>query len=255
MNYSFSFPYDVKLVASDLEELIPKDNFFRYRVELPERISKDLNLMNLLPKCSLLAELNCSATIYRECIVSESLAELIIEIPKDKVYDRLSLDILLLARESLSWDDQQLSKGMPLAHLGSFKIDLQSRAQGLISFVEHDKDEFKNLFNDNMIQVLIPKAQFDWLLLKSKNPLVKNLMNSQFAQLALIEGCQLMQLETYDHLLWQQELKAKWKSYSDQEKEFPESDEISAFVNHILKNPTKCLFDFLIQTDKNNENE
>lgn len=255
MKHSFSFPYDVKLAVCDLEELNPTDDFFRYRVKIPQWILKDSRFKELLPKCSLVAELNCSATIYRKCMKSESLTELITEIPKDKVYDRFILDVILLVNENVSWDDQHLTNGMPLAHLGSFKIDLQSRAQGLISFVEHDKDEFKNLFNDNMIQVLIPKGQFEWLVLKTKNPLVKSLLNAQFAQLALIEGCHLMQSQAYDHLLWQQELKSKWNSFSDQEKEFPDSDEISSFVNHILKNPTKNLFEFLIESDKNKEDE
>lgn len=255
MKQSFSFPYDVKLMPCDLKELDPTEDSFRYKVDLPKRISEDSVIRECFPKCSLIAELNCSATIYRSLIEGDSVQELIIEIPKNKVIENFTLDILLVVKEDFLWDDQYLKKGMPIAHLGSFKIDLQSRAQGLISFVEHDKDEFKNLFNDNMIQVLIPKNQFEWLLLKSKDPLVKNLMNAQFAQLALIEGCQLMQSETYDHLLWQQELKSKWRSYSDQEKDYPESDEISGFVNHILVNPTKSLFEFLIYTDKNKEDE
>ena len=77
--------------------------------------------------------------------------------------------------------------------------------------------------------------------------MVKNILASQFAQIALLEACQKIKDNSNDHLLWQKELKRKWKQYSKDDKEGPNDDEILTFVNYILENPSEKLLEYLVK--------
>lgn len=248
MKETTNFPYEVICPRPKLE-LIAKDyNDFKYiySFKVPEYILLKQDLVDNEESIELVAEVNCSSTMYRELFRSDYVSEIQIEVDKTLLYDSFSIDILILFKKNTEWDNQIVDKGMPIAHLGSYRIDLENRTQGLISFIENDSDNIEYSFTDNTINIKIPSNKYEWLLQNKHNPLLKKILSSQFGQIALIEACQRMKDNANDHLLWQKELKNRWKSFNEDEKEYPDESEIISFVNSLLDNPSDSLLTFLM---------
>ena len=250
MKQTTNFPYDVKVSAqkkqAEPKELDPTADSFRYEYSVPAYIMDDALLSPLIDKLDLVAEINCSSTMTRLMCLGVHIGKIEFEIPIATVEDSFSIDLMLLLKESADWDGMTLKKGMPLAHLGSFKVYLDEGAQSLFSFMTNDKDEVEYSFSDNQIHVKIPQQQFDWLLQRQNDPLVKGILSSQFAQIALLEACQHLRDKKNDHMLWFKALTKKWLDYSKGDGEI-QSSEFGPFVNYILENPSVSLIKVVIQ--------
>jgi hypothetical protein len=78
---------------------------------------------------------------------------------------------------------------MPFAHLGSFKINIDSGSQSLISFISNENEgNVIYSYGDHSIKIKIPSTRFEWLNKNRNNTLVKNILSSpealvQFADL------------------------------------------------------------------------
>lgn len=243
------FPFDVIRPNEKLElmQLDHNEGYLVYNLKVPGYILAKPECINFQESIQLVAEINCSATMYREIIRSKDLNEIILQIDRSSIYDSFHVDVLIIFTSNVDWSNQTIEKGMPLAHLGSFKIDLENRAQGLISFIGSEADTVENSFTDNTINVRIPQYKFDWLVSNQHNPLIKRILSSQLGQIALIEACQRIKDNSNDHLLWQQEIKNRWKLFDQNDKEFPDDSEIIPFVNSILDQPSDGLLTFLIE--------
>lgn len=242
-----NFPYEVITPRPKLELIsMDYDDFkYFYKLNVPEYILSKIEVENAV----LVSEINCTSTMYRENIQSTLLNEIVIEIDKTLVYNSFTLDILILLTKKTKWDNQILGKGMPIAHLGSFRIDLESKTQGLIAFIENESDNIEYSFTNNSINVKMPNSKYIWLLQNKNNPLLKRILTSQFGQIALIEACLRMKDNTNDHLFWQKELKYRWKLYNNDEKEYPDDSEINLFVNSLLEKPSDSLLKYLMDNN------
>lgn len=250
MKQTTNFPYDVKVTAqknqAEPKEIDPTAESFRYEYSVPAYVTDDPLISLLNDKLDLVAEINCSATMTRLMCTGAHIGKIEFEIPMVTVEDSFSIDLMFLLKESADWDGMTLTKGMPLAHLGSFKVYLDEGAQSLFSFMTNDKDEVEYSFSDNQIHVKIPQEQFDWLLQRRNHPMVKGILSSQFAQIALLEACQHLRDKKNDHMLWFKALTKKWLDYSKGDGEIQPS-EFGPFVNYILENPSVSLIKVVIQ--------
>jgi hypothetical protein len=248
MKQTSKFPYGVITINTiQLESTTNEDiNKYSYKLTVPDLIidNKTIDWEN----AELIAEATCSATMFRKCFKSDIIREINIDIDKKDIYHSISIDIIILFKNNTDWNSQHVRKGMPIAHLGSFKIDLETNSQGLISFLANDTaDTIEYSYSYNSIGIKIPRHKFEWLLRNKHDPIVKNILSSQFAQIALIEASKKIKDDTNNHLLWQKELLKRWKSFNGSN-DFPEDHEILPFVNSILENPSENLLNVLMQT-------
>lgn len=255
MKQSTNFPYYVDTSLSGLELKAQESDLENYSflVNIPQVLFNTEGYDEVKDKINLLAESNCSATLFRQIIQSDELERIEIKIPKNSVFKTFTIDLLIVFNEATDWDGHRIEKGMPISHLGTYRVDIDNKSQGLISFTSNsDNSDVTYSYTSHQIQIIFPSLKFDWLLRNQNNPLVKNILRCQFAQIALIKACNLLKDESNDHLLWQKELKNKWIKYDKNGKEFPDNDDTIGFVNNILNHPSEQLIDFLM---KNNIHE
>jgi hypothetical protein len=256
MKNTTNFPYDVKIVEANRIRLDDHSDhdYFKYKVKLPDGIFYENKYREVDDKIELVADISCSATMFRKVEKANEKNKIEICFPKNKVYGRFTIDLVAVFNDSAVWDNSDVGKGMPVVHLGSFKIDLETRTQGLILFKPNeDTDDVNYSYTLDSIQILLPENKYNWLLKNKHNPLVKNILSSQFAQIALIEACHKMKDGTNDHLLWHKELKNKWKDYNRGSNEFPQDTDIVPFVNEVLQNPSQNLLNYIIENQERDE--
>jgi hypothetical protein len=253
MKQSANFPYDVEIQIIELLELPQSSESFEYEIKLPEYYTTDSKYQHIQDNIDLIAETNCSATLYRNVISTKSNSKLTITVPRNKVNINFTIDLLLVANKEFSWENQLLQKGMPIAHFGSFKKDIDTRSTGLISFEKFDGKEILISNSDHTIKIKIPEIQFEYLMQKQNSLLVKEILTSQFAQIALLEACkELNENSKRNNLFWYKELLNKWRKLSGYD-EYPQDSDHLKFVNDILKNPSIKLVNHLIATDKQDQ--
>jgi hypothetical protein len=256
MKQTTNFPYDVAIHTVDLKELPQSADCFEYEIILPDYYLTDEKYLEVAENLELIAETNCSATMYREVFDQSENFTLSIAIPRNKVSVKFSIDILLVAKKEFNWDSQQLRKGMPLAHFGSFQKDIDNRSTGLISFESTYEDKISISNSDHTIKVKIPVHQFKFLIEKQNSLLVKQILTSQFAQIALLESCkELKENSKRDNLLWYKELLSRWRKFSNNEDEYPQESDHLKFVSDLLENPSIKLIDYLIAEEKQKKDE
>lgn len=256
MKNTTNFPYDVKVAEANRIKLNDDSSHddFKYSVKLPDGIFYENKYKEAEENIELIADISCSATMFRKVVKSNNKSKIEISFPKEQVYSQFTIDLIAVFKNQMIWDNTEVNKGMPIAHLGSFKIDLETRTQGLIIFKPNeDLEEVSYSYTLDAIQILLPKNKFDWLLKNKHNPLVRNILSSQFAQIALIEACHKMKDGTNDHLLWHRELKNKWNSHKRYSKEYPEDNDIIPFVNDILDNPSQNLLNYIVENQERDE--
>ncbi|MBM3455134.1 MAG: hypothetical protein FJX80_08295 [Bacteroidetes bacterium] len=250
MKQNTNFPYDVKATdqknQAEPKELDSTSDSLKYEYSVPGYLMGDPLLAPLLDKLDLVAEINCSATMTRLMYKGAQTSKIEFQIPLATIENSFTIDLMLLLKESAVFDSMNLNKGMPLAHLGSFKVYLDEGAQSLFYFEPHDKEELEYSFSDHQIHVKIPQEQFDWLLQRQNHPMVKGLLSSQFAQIALLGACHLLKENGNDHKLWFKALTEKWMEYSKGDGEIQPSD-FGPFVNYILEKPSVSLINVVIQ--------
>lgn len=256
MKNTINFPYDVKVAEANQIRLEDKSDhdYFKYHVILPDSIFYENKYRGIDSEIELIADINCSSTMFRKVENSNNINEIELIFSKSKVYSRFTIDLIAVFKQNTMWDNTSVSKGMPIAHLGSFKIDLETRTQGLILFKPNESnDDVGYSYTQDSIQVLLPEKKFNWLLQNKHNPLIKNILSSQFGQIALIEACHKIKDESNDHLLWHKELKDKWLNFRQDTKEYPDETDIVPFVNKVLNNPSQNLLNYIIENQDRDE--
>lgn len=256
MKQTTNFPYDVAIQTIDLIELPQSADYFEYEILLPDYYLTDEKYHEVAENLELIAETNCSATMYREVFDQSNNFTLSIAIPRNRVSVKFNIDILLVAKREFNWDSQLIQKGMPIAHFGSFQKDIDDRSTGLISFESTDEDKISISNADHTIKIKIPVDQFKFLIEKQNSLLVKQILTSQFAQIALLESCkELKENSKRDNLIWYKELLSRWRKFSDNEDEYPQESDHLKFVSDLLQNPSIKLIDYLIAEEKQKKDE
>jgi hypothetical protein len=256
MKQTTNFPYDVEIQTLHLEELPHNPDCFVYAVTLPDYFKGDNKYVNIINNLDLIAEVNCSATMHRNVIGTNTVDKLILTVPRNKVSVSFTIDLLLVANKEFEWDSQVLKRGMPIAHFGSFKKDIDKRSTGLIEFETTEGNEVFISTSDHTIKIKIPKKHYEFLLKKQNSLLVKNILTSQFAQIALLEACKdLKENSKRDNLIWYRELLNRWQKFSQHESEYPQESDHLRFVQDLLKKPSIKLVNYLIAEEKQKQDE
>ena len=86
MKQTTNFPYNVDVHTIHLKELPQNSDSFEYEVVLPDYYAKDNKFIDFKKNIDLIAETNCSATMYRKVFSVNTDSELIISIPRNKVH-------------------------------------------------------------------------------------------------------------------------------------------------------------------------
>lgn len=256
MKQTTSFPYDVAIQTIELKELPHTPEAFEYEITLPDFYVTDSKYTNLQRDIDLIGEINCSATIYREVFSTSAALNLFVSVPRQKVSVNFNIDLMLVANKEFNWDSQVLKKGMPIAHLGSFKKDIDNRSTGLISFETTNEETISVSNSDHTIIIRIPQKQYKFLIEKQNSSLVKHILTSQFAQIALLESCkELKENSKRNNLIWYKELLSRWQKFTDYSEDYPQETDHFPFIKDLLENPSIKLIDYLIMEEKQKQNE
>lgn len=259
MKQSIKFPYNVFISSFKPKETI-EERVHRYEIKLADVVFSNSGIDSEeveLDKLALVSEVNCSATMYRKCFISDSFEYIEFEVPKNKLRDKYSIDTMIVAKEELVFKDYSLEKGMPLAHLGSYLLKIAANQEGLITFAVSEKKQISYSFGSDIIKVNIPKKEYEDLLLMQNNIGIEHLLASQFAQIALIQACSyLKEGSDKDHLAWYKELLERWRRYDPEEKDYPsKSEEYIGFINSILDDRSLAFAKYLINQAKLEKDE
>lgn len=262
MKYSVKFPYNVFKLSSLKIESTHTNNYYGYKLKLPDVVfsksglgdTGEISKSNL----SLVAEINCSATMYRKCFHSNNpnLNVLEFKVPKEKVSKNFAIDIIIVAKNPFGFTGQKIKKGMPVAHLGSYPVKLSESQKGLIEFETSETKSISYSLIGNTIKIRLPQKEYESLSRMRNQPEIRHLLASQFAQVALLEACRFLRPDSgRDHLLWHRELQKQWMQFDETGEEFPDEEDHIKLVNYILKEPSLKFAQYLIKEVKNRRDE
>lgn len=257
MKYAVKFPYNVLKIPVKLD-FSQSDESYEYIIKLPDVVFSEAGLHNVnKADLQLVAEVNCSSTMYRKCFHSNDseLRTMTFFLPKKNVNHRFQVDVLLLAKRPLELNGQIIEKGMPLAHFGSNTISLSRNQKGLIVFDKSVDKEITYGFGSDLIKIRIPERIYNDLSRMKNRPEIKHLLASQFAQIALLEACKYLKEDGgKSHLNWYEELLKRWNKFNP-EKQYPDSEDHLKLVNYILDYPSLNFANYLIKKIKNDKDE
>lgn len=258
MKQSIKFPYKVFIDSIQTELLNNNTDFYEINANVPDVVFSEsgIGVTDHNDKISLISEVNCSSTIFRKCYRSENLKNLNFSFPKKEVSNSFTIDHIFVAKESLTLGGETIEKGMPVAHLGSFSINIDKKRQGLISFETSDDDKISYSFSGHVIKINIPKNEYENLLNLKNRPIIKQFLISQFAQIALLEACKYLRNESaMNHLSWYKELLGQWQKFDEGNKEYPEETDFLKLINFILGDPSLKFTRLLIQKENIDRDE
>lgn len=251
MKFNIKFPYPIEVIPLRAPELIDEtSSYYEYRINVPEVVLENKVLYENLASLILVAEVNCSATMYRECFESDRYEYIDLLIKKEDISNRFEVDCMILATKDIQFETHLLKRGMPFMHLGSHTFRLNSSRKGLITFIPSDnKDKLEFDFKDNVIKILLPKNEYDDLLKMKGAPMVKNLL-LVYAQFALLEACNyLVEDSTKIHTQWYEELHRRWEE-DNEEGTYPAPEEHYSFVENVMQNSNIELARSIINNEK-----
>ena len=209
---------------------------------------------------NLIAEVNCSGTLYRKVffIKDELLKEgkTAIEIDSDLIAGNYIVEIIAIATEKVKLIGSFTHHfGDIVAYLGEYKFNTDIACKGLIVFKENSDLKDPNfLYNDNVIQVELPSKLFEDYKNLRNHPLYKRLIVGQYAFTALLGAVgYLNEIEANEkeNLAWFSELKVRWDDFKDTDDEFPNQKNKLLLVNEILNHPTSELMNYASKTIEN----
>lgn len=257
MKDTVNIPYGYEQVSLKPKNKASSDEHYNYTVQVPDWFLSEKKFKNNRTNLEFVAEVNCSATFYRKCIRLEG-NPLQIKVPKSKVKYKFRIDVLVIARKQILWGQTSINKGMPIIHFGSSTIDIDARSDGLIKFTGHDADKISIDNTSHTIYIKLPQNQFSYINRRKSEPLMRNILASQFGQIALLECCKDLNDESdKSHLAWFKELKFRWKRYCENEKDggdYPEPEDHLSFVSYLLEEPSiKLLESYKNEYDQSDE--
>lgn len=258
MKSNIKFPHPIKVMDQAEPQFENQSSgSYIYKLDIPDAVLLDPIFDKRFRSLVLVAEVNCSATMYRECFKSDHYESIQIEIDKNNISDKFEIDYMFLAKETTVIDSFRLDKGMPLIHLGSFAYRLDRSNRSLILFAaSENKDRLEFDLNGDEIKVLLPQKEYDALMRMQGLPVVSKLLEN-FGQLALLEACRFLHEESSrEYTLWFRELYHRWEQYYE-EGSYPTPDQYFEFIDDILKNSSIELARIIIQNEEVNrvENE
>lgn len=226
------------------------------------------NLVELLEsgKVSLIAEVFCSYTMFRQCILLDKGREFSLSL--DLLKTKVECYFFIISNETIenynnsavidefSHDEFFVEHGDVLAFLGDYKFDLDLKGTTVESFIKiREKLTSSNgvdyIFTNDSIILEINKREYEKIKKYHLNPDYQQILISSLLQPALIHACYKLQNEEYEEKAWYRTLMLRWEKLKNIE-EVPTADEIPEFVESLLSDPTNKLVNVLESIDEKN---
>lgn len=207
-------------------------------------------------KASIVTEVFCSYTMYRQCFKSSNGINL--SIPLEYLKNKIELLYLIIANETiedytnnsikpeLQEQSFYIEEGDLLAMLGeeNIQLDVSTSMDSIIKIRESDKDNYTFSWNENSIIINLSSKIYATLLKVKASVEYQKIIVSSILQAALIHACYKLKPEgQYSEKNWHKALLIHWKDFSKQEGE-PATEDIPNFVDHLLQKP----FELVINT-------
>lgn len=270
--YKFGHPvfgyYDYYDFAPDFEISFQTDEKNLNISQVKLDFGSNINIVKMLEnkEASLIAEIFCSHTMYRKCIIMESPFN--IEIPLDHLKNRVECIFFVVnnfdndsyqnnaVKNELKYDSYYIEKGDVLAFLGEYKFDLDLKGTTVESFIkirqkENDDKGVSYFFVDDSIVIEINSAEYDKIKKFHLNPDYQQILISGLLQPALIHACYKLKEEEFEDKAWYRTLMIRWEKYKNST-DTPTFDEIPEFVEHLLKDPMSKLIKILENFEEKN---
>lgn len=220
-------------------------------------------------RAQFVAEIFCSFTMYRKMFRLDS--DFKISLPLSEIKNKVECFFFILSNQEI--DDFQSSsirsqlqnqtffieKGDILGIFEDHTIHLELEGTGVDSIVkirEHSRKEksISYIFIEDSIIIEIHKDQFELMKKFRLNPDYQHILISGLLQPALIHACYYLLKEDFEEKPWYEILMLRWNRFSENE-EAPSENEIPAFVEHLLQDPTDHLLNVLQHMDEKNQEE
>lgn len=223
-------------------------------------------------EAKLIAEVFCTHTMFRK--VFEQELNFNFRIPLNLLKNKLEAIFLIVANQDLprytnpavKAESRNLEfyveKGEILAYLGEYRFELDLAGTSLDSIIKIRpadsklENEVTYHYIEDSIIIELPQKNFDALKIYAENPNYQKLLISSLLQTALIHGCYRLcgkEMEDFLEKSWARVLSIHWKKM-DGEGDFPTINEVAAFVENLLKQPTDLLLKTLAEMDSRNVN-
>jgi len=233
-----------------------KGILFSYQVN---NLSDDFNTLLKSKKISLICEINCSYTVYRQ-VFSSFDTQLIFEIPDQDLKNKIEMQLMLIATRDLEnftstnllpeLQSQTFSieAGDVLAVFDTATIDIDTAGLAVSDFVKISENTIEQIvryeFEQDALIVKLPTKQLKSLQVLKNNPDSENILISTLIIPILIHACHLLTEEnddSYNEKAWYRALQEKSKNYLGSP--YPnDSSDINLLIEKILENPNERLF-------------
>lgn len=276
--YKFGHPvfgdpdyYDFGPVCN-IEERIQDGHLYIFSDKVNFGANTKLEQMLENEDAKLIAEVFCTHTMYRKAFVQETNFNF--SIPLHQLKNRLEAIFLIVAnkdipnysnpavKEETRDLEFYVEEGEILAYLGEYRFELDLAGTGLDSIIKIRPAESKKIkevsyhYIENSIIIELPQSNYEALKIYAENPDYQKILISSLLQTALIHGCYRLcdaDKENYVEKEWARVLSIHWKKL-DGEGDFPTINEVAAFVENLLKQPTDVLLKTLSDMDNRNIN-
>lgn len=256
----------------NVEEFIQDGHFLIKSDAVNFGANKTLKQMLLNKEASLIAEIYCTHTMYREVFVQEFSYD--ISIPLDNLKNKVEALFLVVANRDIDnytnpavkaearHLEFYIEQGEVLAFLGEYHFELDLIGTSLDSIIKikatesGSTSEVSYTYIEDSISIELPQKRFDELKMYVEDPDYQKLLISSLLQTALIHACYKLcgkERDAYAEKQWARVLHLHWQS-QEGESDFPTLDDVPTFVENILKNPTGLLLDTLAEMDNRYKN-
>ncbi|MDR6517323.1 hypothetical protein [Chryseobacterium camelliae] len=215
-------------------------------------------------KVCLMAEVFCSYTMFRQCILLNHKRKFSVNL--DLLKTKVECYFFIISNETIenysnssviqefSNDKFFIEYGDVLAFLGDYKFELDLKGTTVESFIKIrekliNSSGVEYIFTNNSIILEINKREYEKIKKYHLNPDFQQILISSLLQPALIHACYKLQNEEYEEKAWFRTLMLRWEKLKNTE-EPPTADEIPQFVESLLSDPMNRLVDVLENIDE-----
>lgn len=266
--YKFGHPvfgiddyYDFKPEIS-IEQKIEDDNLIITSVNFD--LGSNQVLKNLLnnEKASIVTEVFCSYTMYRESFQSNRGVN--VQIPLKKIKNKIEVLYFIIANDEISnyqndavkpsLNNQTffIEKGDILGMLGEeiISLDVSTSMDSIVKIRESEDNKASTFsWNESSIIINLPSEAYQKLSRFKASIDYQKILVSSVLQSAIIHACYKLQTEgTYSEKNWHKALLIHWNQYNNQS-ENPSKEDIPDFVEYLLKKPFVLLIDTIEEVD------
>ena len=254
----YDFKPEVNIVQKIEEEcLIIESSSFNLG---SNQVLKDLLENN---KASIVTEVLCSYTMYRQSFCSNDVIS--VKIPLKFLKNKLEVLYFIIANDiipnyknssikaSLNSESFFIEQGDILGILGEeiITLDVSTSMDSIVKIRQSLNDETHTFtWNESSIIINLPSELYLKLNKFKESVDYQKILVSSVLQSALIHACYKLQIEgSYSEKNWHKALLIHWQNYNKQS-EAPEVEDIPEFVEYLLKKPFRLLIDTIAEVDK-----